>query len=253
MKKLWLIGTALAALIIIFCLIGSSVGAAGTNNTVVTSQQQGISVTGEGKVTVTPDIVNINMGVQSTEASVSDALKKTSDAMAKIMDALKANNIADKDIQTQQFNVYPQYSYDQTNGNQSITGYNVNNTVNVKLRDINHVGALIDAVVTAGGNLTVISNVNFTVEDPTKYYDDARQKAVADAAQKAQDIANSYGVALGKPILVVETSVSQNPYNNYYNVSAGPSVNSSDSGNSFNAGSTDIILDVQASYAITKK
>jgi len=51
--------------------------------------------------------------------------------MAKIMDALKANNIADKDIQTQQFNVYPQYSYDQTNGNQSITGYNVNNTVNV--------------------------------------------------------------------------------------------------------------------------
>ena len=169
------------------------------------------------------------------------------------MDALKANNIADKDIQTQQFNVYPEYSYDQTSGTQSINGYNVTNTVNVKLRDINHVGTLIDAVVAAGGNLTVINNVNFTVEDPTKYYDDARQKAVDDAKQKAQDIANSYGVALGKPILVIETSASQNPYNNYYNVSAGPSVVSSDSGNSFNAGSTDIVLDIQASYTILSK
>jgi len=253
MRKLWLIGIALAALIIIFCLIGGSVGAAGTDGTVVTNQQQGISVTGEGKVTVTPDIVNIMMGVQSTEASVSDAMKKTSDAMAKIMDALKANNIADKDIQTQQFNVYPEYSYDQTSGTQSINGYNVTNTVNVKLRDINHVGTLIDAVVAAGGNLTVINNVNFTVEDPTKYYDDARQKAVDNAKQKAQDIANSYGVALGKPILVIETSASQNPYNNYYNVSAGPSVVSSDSGNSFNAGSTDIVLDIQASYTIVSK
>jgi uncharacterized protein YggE len=252
MRKIWLIGTALAALIIIFCLIGSSVGAAGTDNTIVTSQQQGISVTGEGKVTVTPDIVNISMGVQSHETSVAEAMKKTSDAMAKIMDVLKTNNIADKDIQTQQFNVNPQFSYDQSSGTQSINGYSVTNTVNVKLRDINHVGTIIDAVVKAGGNLTVINNVNFTVEDPTKYYDDARQKAVDDAKQKAQDIANSYGVTIGKPILVVETSASMNPYYNNYGGGSG-SVVSSDSGNSFNAGSTDILLNVYASYSIIKK
>ena len=65
MKKLWIIGSALIALIILFSLVGCSAGTTGSGNTVVANQQQGIWVTGEGKVTVTPDIVNITMGVQS--------------------------------------------------------------------------------------------------------------------------------------------------------------------------------------------
>jgi uncharacterized protein YggE len=189
------------------------------------------------------------MGVQSQEPSVADAMNKTSDAMAKVMDILKANNIADSDIQTQQFSIYPQSSYDQTTGNQSITGYQVTNTINVKLRDINNVGAIIDAVVAAGGNLTVINNVNFTVEDPTKYYDDARQKAIDDANKKAQEIAGLYGVTLGKPTYVLETS--STPV--YYGVSAGPAIMAGQQGTSVSAGSTDIILDIQASYAMIKK
>ncbi len=249
MKKFWLIGIVLLTLMILLCLAGCGTKTTATAATgVVTSQQQGIWVTGEGKVTVTPDIVNITMGVQSQEASVADAMKKTSDAMAKVMDVLKANNIADNDIQTQQFSINPQYSYDQTTGTQNITGYQVTNTINVKLRDINKVGTLIDAVVAAGGNLTVINNVNFTVEDPTKYYDDARQKAIDDANKKAQEIADLYGVTLGKPTYVLETS--STPY--YSGVSAGLAIMTGQ-GTSISAGSTDIILDVQASYAMIKK
>jgi uncharacterized protein len=249
MKKLWIIGSVLIAFILILGLAGCSSGTAGNSNTVVANQQQGIWVTGEGKVTVTPDIVNITMGVQSQEASVSDAMQKASDAMANIMAVLKTNNIADADIQTQQFSVNPQYSYDQASGKQNINGYNVTNTINVKLRDISNVGTFIDAVVAAGGNLTVINNVNFTVEDPTKYYDDARQKAVDDANAKAKDIATLSKVTLGKPTYVVETS--STPYPVYYGYSAaGPAIMSGQSSTSVNAGSTDIILDVQVAYSI---
>jgi len=250
MKKLWIIGSALIALLIIFSLVGCSAGTTGSGNTVVANQQQGIWVTGEGKVTVTPDIVNISMGMQSQEASVSAALQKASDAMDNIMAVLKTDNIADKDIQTQQFNISPQYSYDQGSGKQNITGYNVNNTVNVKVRDISNVGSIIDAVVTAGGNLTVINNVNFTVEDPTKYYNDARQKAVDDANAKAEEIASLSKVTLGKPTYVVE--ISSTPYPIYYgNSSSGSAIMSGQSSTSVSAGSTDIVLDVQVSYSIS--
>lgn len=252
MKKFWLISISLIALLAITGLTGCvTKTTGGTETGVVSNQQQGIWVTGEGKVSVTPDIVNINLGVQSQEASVADAMKKTSDAMAKVMDILKANNIADNDIQTQQFSVYPQYSYDQTTGKQNITGYQVINTINVKLRDISKVGSLIDAVVAAGGNLTVINNVNFTVEDPTKYYDDARQKAIDDANKKAQEIASLYGVTLGKPTYVLETS--STPYPVYYGGGAGPAIMSGQQGASVSAGSTDIVLDIQASYTMIKK
>jgi uncharacterized protein YggE len=170
--------------------------------------------------------------------------------MDNIMAVLKTNKIADSDIQTQQFSVNPQYSYDQASGKQNITGYNVTNTVNVKLRDISSVGTIIDAVVTAGGNLTVINNVNFTVEDPTRYYDDARQKAVDDANVKAKEIASLSGVTLGKPTYIVEISSSLNPIF-YGNSASGSAIMSSQSSTPVNAGSTDIVLDIQVSYSIS--
>lgn len=252
MKKLWLIGISSIILLAISGLTGCAAGTTGdTDVSVITNQQQGIWVTGEGKVSVTPDIVNISLGVQSQEPSVADAMGKTSEAMAGVMDILKANNIADKDIQTQQFSIYPQYSLDQETGKQTITGYQVTNTLNVKLRDINKAGTLIDAVVSAGGNLTVINNVNFTVEDPTRYYDEARQKAIDDANEKAKEIAGLYGVTLGKPTYVLETSAI--PYPIYYGGGAGPAIMTGQQGTSVSAGSTDIVLDIQASYSIIKK
>jgi uncharacterized protein YggE len=252
MKKFWLIGVSLIILLTIAGFTGCAAGTTGgTDVSVITNQQQGIWVTGEGKVSVTPDIVNISLGVQSQETSVADAMKKTSDAMAGVMDILKASNITDKDIQTQQFSIYPQYSVDQETGKQTITGYQVTNTLNVKLRDINKAGTLIDAVVAAGGNLTVVNNVNFTVEDPTSYYDEARQKAIDDANEKAQEIAGLYGVTLGKPTYVLETGVI--PYPIYYGGGGGPAIMTGQQGTSLSAGSTDIVLDIQVSYAIIKK
>jgi uncharacterized protein YggE len=251
MKKFWLVSVSLIILLAIAGLSGCATRiSGGTDVSVVTNQQQGIWVTGEGKVSVTPDIVNISLGVQSQEPSVADAMKKTSDAMGKVMDILKANNIADKDIQTQQFSIYPQYSVDQETGKQTISGYQVTNTLIVKLHDISKAGTLIDAVVAAGGNLTVINNVNFTVDDPTRYYDEARQKAIDDANEKAKEIAGLYGVTLGKPTYVLDTSTI--PYPIYYGGSGGPAIMTEQQATSVSAGSTDIVLDIQVSYAIKK-
>jgi uncharacterized protein YggE len=105
--------------------------------------------------------------------------------------------------------------------------------------------------VSAGGNLTVINNVNFTVEDPTRYYDEARQKAIDDANEKAQEIASLYGVTLGKPTYVLETS--STPYPIYYGGSGGPAIMTEQQGTSISAGSTDIVLDIQVSFTMIKK
>ncbi|MGD1118435.1 MAG: SIMPL domain-containing protein [Dehalococcoidales bacterium] len=215
------------------------------------NQQAGIWVTGEGKVTVKPDIANISLGVSSQEASVADAMVKTKDAMSKVMAALKANNIDDKDIQTQQYNINPAYTYNPQTGSQSVSGYQVTNIVNVKLRDTSSVATVINAVADAGGNLIQINSVTFTVEDPTQYYTEARQKAIADADHKAQKLASLYGITLDKPSFVSEYS-SNPPVYNYssqgYAIPApvmAPPV-------SISTGSADIILYIQASYPIVK-
>jgi len=246
----------IVALVSIFTLVGlagcgtKTVATAG--QTTISDQQNGIWVTGEGKVSVKPDIANISLGVSSQEASVADAMAKTKDAMSKVLAALKTDKVADKDIQTQQYNINPTYSYNQQNGTQSISGYQVTNIVEVKLHDISTVAAVIGDVTNAGGDLTRINNVYFSVEDPTQYSKDVRQKAIADADHKAQKLADLYGVTLGKPTLISENNSNSPAYD--YSTHSGlivPTVLAMASA-SINPGSTDIILDIQASYPIVK-
>jgi len=248
----------IVALVSIFTLSGlagcgtQTVATAGRQTT-ISNQQNGIWVTGEGKVTVKPDIANISLGVSSQEATVADAMAKTKDAMSKVMAALKADKVADKDIQTQQYSINPTYSYNQQNGTQSISGYQVTNIIEVKLHDISTVAAVISDVTNAGGDLTQINNVYFSVEDPTQYYKDVRQNAIADANHKAQNLASLYGVTLGKPTLLSENNSNSPAYD--YSTRGGlvvPTITMAMSSASINPGSTDIILDIQASYPILK-
>jgi len=245
-KKIFITGVIILTLLVVV-LSGCTAKTTGTTTAYITNQQTGIWVNGEGKVTVTPDIVTISLGAQSQEATVAEAQSKTAAAMEAITAVLKANNIADKDVQTQQFNISPVYSYDQPTGKQSITGYQVTNIVSVKVRDTSKAGTIIDAVAEAGGNLTLINNINFTVEKPEQYYDQARQLAIADAKQKAQDTAKLAGVTLGEPTYITESTSSPSPI--YYSGGSmavpAPTVITS-----ISSGSEDIILNVQVAYAI---
>ncbi len=186
------------------------VGLAGCSpgNTVVNtnSQQEGIWVSGQGKVTAVPDIATLSLGIKAQEASVADAQSKATEAMNKVMDALTSNGVAKKDIQTQYFNIQKVTRWDDKNQKEVVIGYRVTNIVTAKIRNIDKAGSIIDAVAAAGGDLTRIKSINFSVDDPTAYYKEARDKAMSDARNKGEQLATLAEVKLGKPTYISENS-----------------------------------------------
>jgi uncharacterized protein YggE len=176
----------------------SSVGGAATQST-------GIWVSGEGKVTVVPDIAILNLGVQAQESTVAQAQSETSDAMNAVVAALKSGGVADKDIQTQQYYITPIWTTNRDTGQQTLSGYRVTNTVTAKIRNVSATGDIIQAVVNAGGNYTTINGISFTVDDPSPYQKQARQAAMADAQARASQLAAAAGVKLGAPTYISES------------------------------------------------
>lgn len=144
-----------------------------------------ITVTGTGKVTLTPDIAYISIGVQTQDASGSIASNQNATRAQAIITAIKAFNVADKDIQTTDFSIYPRQHYDD-NGNITSITYVVNNTVYITVRDLTTLGDLLDAVVASGANN--INSIQFDVEDKTQALEQARLAAVEDARNQADQL-----------------------------------------------------------------
>lgn len=168
-------------------------------------QQSGIWVSGSGRVTVTPDLGLLNLGVEARAATVAEARDQAARAMESIMAVLADAGIEEKDIRTQFFNIQPEYTYNELERRQEITGYRVTNTVNVKVRDLEAMGSLIDEVATAGGDLTRINSIRFTVEDTQQFAFQAREAAVKAAMEKAEQFAQLTGVTLGNLAYIAET------------------------------------------------
>ncbi len=211
MKTKWMLlitlGLALILAVPALTGCGSPSVAQGTASSVQISQQpQGIWVSGTGEVAVTPDIATLRVDIVAQESTVAVAQSKASEAMTKVMKALADSGIAQKDIQTRSFSIQQLTRYDKDKQQDVVIGYQVSNTVNAKIRAIDKAGAVIDAVAKAGGNLTRINGISFSIDDPTAYYKDARQKAMTDAKAKAEQLAGLAGVALGKPTYITENS-----------------------------------------------
>jgi hypothetical protein len=250
MRNKWLIVLgSLAAIILAGIFLagcGSEGSAGGTYN--INGQQQGIWVNGEGKVTAVPDVAILSAGVQAQALTVADAQSQAAAAMDKVMTALKNGGVATKDIQTQNFNITRLTRWDDTKQQEIITGYQVSNTVTAKIRDVNKAGEVIDAVAAAGGDLTRINSISFTIDNPATYQAQARQKAVADAAAKAKQLADAAGVKLGKPVYITENSYAPGPI--YRDVGAkaegAPSVPTTP----ISPGELDVIINVQIAYGL---
>jgi uncharacterized protein YggE len=159
-----------------------------------TPPQRTITVTGTGKVTLTPDIAYISIGVHSQDASATVAVNDNNTKAQAVINAIKGFGVDAKDIQTTNFSIYPQQQYD-NNGN--ITGiiYMVDNTVYVTVRDLTKLGDLLDGSVQAGANN--ISSISFDVADKTAALTQARQAAVSEAKKQAQELTSATGVTLG--------------------------------------------------------
>lgn len=163
------------------------------------------TVSGEGKVSVIPDIANITLGITSHQNTISNAQKEVNSVMNKIQDDLKTLKIDDKDVQTANYSINP--TYDWSSGKGKITGYEVSSNLNVKVRNFENINPVIDQATVDGANL--VNNLSFTVDDDklkilqTK----AREEAVKDAKSKAEELARVSGIKLGKIVNVQESFV----------------------------------------------
>ena len=162
--------------------------------------QGGISVSGTGSISLTPDVATIVLGVEALDETVAQARADAAAAMTRIVDVLTAAGVADEDIQTQHLSIQPQYDY--SSETRELKGFTVVNIVNVTVRDIESVGAVIDQTVEAGGDLTRVQSIYFSVDDTSSYEDQLIEEAIQDATTKAQRLADLTGVTLGKPLSI---------------------------------------------------
>lgn len=161
--------------------------------------QRTINVTGRGKVTLTPDIAHISIGVHTENENAAEAVASNNQQSEKVTNALEAFQIDPKDVRTTNFSIYPQQQFD-NEGNLTGTMYVVDNTVFVTIRDIDTLGEVLDEVVKAGANS--VSGVQFDVNDKETPLSEARTSAVEDAQRQAEELAEAAGVTLGQVLTI---------------------------------------------------
>lgn len=167
-----------------------------------TPPEHTISVTGTGKVVVTPDIADLRLGVSVNKPTVKAARASAAESMTNVIAALKKLGIADKDIQTTNLSLQPNYEYN--NGAPRLKGYNLTNTVAVTIRDLEKIGDAIDDSLAAGA--TTMDGVTFRNENPAAAEEQARKEAMTQAKAKADTLASSAGVHIAGVSSISETS-----------------------------------------------
>lgn len=222
---------------------------ASSGGIIVSQQNLGLWVDGQGKTTGVPDVVALQLGVQSEANTVAQAQKAAADAMDNIMQVLKSGGIADKDISTSQFSIQQLTRWDDKQNTNIVIGYQVSNMVTAKIRDITKAGAIIDAAAEAGGDLIRVNSISFMVDDPTPLQKIAREKAIQDAMDRARQMSQVSGVKLGK-LLYISESTPYVPYTetNYMKV-AGAAVPSA-APTSISPGELEFQASVQLVYEI---
>ena len=170
----------------------------------------GILVTGEGRISVEPDLAMVNVGIEAQAETVSQARTEAAEAMARVVAAVEARGLSDADIQTASFNIRQEYQYEDIERNGSyvserrLVGYLVSNFASIKVRDLDSVGPVIDDVAEAGGDLTRIHGISLTVEDPKPFMEELRREAFEDARDKAEQLAALAGATLGEALSISE-------------------------------------------------
>ncbi len=174
-----------------------------------------LSVDAEGSVSVDPDIAFISAGVQSDAATAREAMAANRKAMNRVFDVLKKAGIAERDMQTSNFQISPRYDQieeregDTRRRRSVLRGYTVANQLTVKVRDLDALGPTLDALVEAGGN--TFNGLNFALEDDTAAMNAAREAAVKSALSRAELLAGAAGYRVGRIVTMSESSYRGGP------------------------------------------
>lgn len=212
-----------------------ALGCAGSTTLVQSALPQGISVNGHGETQGQPDVARVTLGVETRSKVATEATEQANQQMAAVIAAIQQQGVADKDIRTQNFSVnfeqqpepyppgpHPDAAPAEVESRSAAASksaaaapvkpstsdgprgfYRVSNTVQVTIRELNKLGAILGATTGAGANN--VWGIQFDIEDPSKLEADARQKAMTQARQRAEQLAELAGVKLGRVISVGES------------------------------------------------
>ena len=188
--------------------------ACGGDETVVNTSaagSPGITVSGVGRASGAPTVVFLELGSNVEAQTVAAAREAAANAMLGVLNSLKNNGVEERNIQTSQFSVQPQYDF--SNQTRNLRGYRVQNVVTAKITHIDTAGKVIDDAAAAGGNAVIIQSIRFAIDDPTDLQKTARELAVKQAAQRADELARHSGVSRGRLISMSETYQTVVPQN----------------------------------------
>ncbi len=216
-----------------------------------------ITVTGENKVMISPDIATITFTISETKSTSKEAQTLVSSKMDKVKKALAQLKVEDKDIKTASYNVYPKYNYEYCvaiayvpcTSKQKLEGYEVSHNIIVKVRDLDNVGKVLESLTVSGINN--ISGPEFTVDDMDKVKAEARGKAIEDAKAKAKTLANQLDVNLEDLISFSDNNPRDYMYMESKTVSTSMAVDAAGNGGVFvPQGQNEIIVNVTLTYRI---
>ena len=178
-----------------------SMASADVTGPVVTGTR--LDIVAQGSVKRTPDVAIISAGVVTTARDAKSAMVTNASAMARVLAALRSAGVAERDMATAQIGLSPQYRYVE-NQAPVVTGYQANNSVTVRFRDIAKSGAILDALVAAGANQ--ISGPTLTLDKPEAAQDEARADAIKTARARAELYARAAGMTVKRIVAISENS-----------------------------------------------
>ncbi|WP_312368318.1 SIMPL domain-containing protein [Stenotrophomonas sp.] len=195
--------TTLAPLLLSLSLaLGASMTAnAQTVPAVVASDATLLNISAQAEAKRVPDVATLSAGVVTQAVDGNTAMRENAVQMDKVMAAIKAAGIAERDIQTSGINLSPQYRY-ADNEAPRITGYQANNTVSLKVRDITKLGKVLDSLAAQGANQ--INGPSFEIDQPEPVYDEARLAALKKAQARAETYAKSLGLRVRRIVSISE-------------------------------------------------
>lgn len=169
-----------------------------------------VTISAEGKVTVSPDIAKISFAVISEGLNPKTIAQENIKQMNAAIDYVKSKGIEEKDIKTTQYNLSPRYEYDEKTKKTFISGYTLTQNVLVKVRDLGKVAEVVAGLTELGINR--IESISFEVDEPEKYLSEARNQAFEKAKKKAEEMAVKNNVKLGEVIDFSEWGSTPRPY-----------------------------------------
>lgn len=203
---------------------------------------------GEGKVNAKPDIAIVSMGLSVQKTKISDAQKESSEKMNGFINKIKEMGVEAKDIKTENYSIYPQYDW--VSSKQVFRGYQLSESVEIKIRDLDKIS---DIIALAGDySLNQVGDLTFDIDNKDEFIAQARQEAIQKAKENATKTAEALGVKLGRLISYSESEGSVSVYNGYRLMDSAKAINESASGTAsqIESGSSDIKLTVNVGYEL---